>query len=113
MVCTTVAAKRSSASLVTWGARLDPGGGADAGDIGQPWRRHKFYWWHPAADICWNSSELADEYTPATREWVTFDKPDARVLLAGERVTYAYSPTNRHLGNLIRNALPGASPLTT
>ena len=49
--------------------------------------------------------ELADEYAPATREWVTFDKPDARVLLAGERVTYAYSPTNRHLGNLIRNAL--------
>ena len=46
--------------------------------------------------------ELADEYTPATREWVTFDKPDARVLLAGERVTFAYGPTNRHLGNLIR-----------
>ncbi len=49
--------------------------------------------------------ELADEYPPATRHWVTFDKPDARVLLAGERVTFAYGPTNRHLGNLIRNAL--------
>ncbi|HUA04020.1 MAG TPA: PssD/Cps14F family polysaccharide biosynthesis glycosyltransferase [Solirubrobacteraceae bacterium] len=49
--------------------------------------------------------ELADEYPPSTRQWVTFDKPDARVLLAGERVTFAYGPTNRHLGNLIRNAL--------
>jgi hypothetical protein len=48
--------------------------------------------------------ELADEYPPASRHWVTFDKPDARVLLAGERVTFAHSPTNRHLGNLIRNA---------
>lgn len=48
--------------------------------------------------------ELADEYAPATRHWVTFDKPDARALLTGERVTYAYGPTNRHLGNLVRNA---------
>lgn len=48
--------------------------------------------------------ELADRYEPDARHWVTFDKPDARVLLAGERVTYAYGPTNRHLGNLIRNA---------
>jgi beta-1,4-N-acetylglucosaminyltransferase len=47
--------------------------------------------------------ELADEYPPASRHWVTFDKPDAGVLLAGERVTFAHSPTNRHLGNLIRN----------
>jgi beta-1,4-N-acetylglucosaminyltransferase len=48
--------------------------------------------------------ELADEYAPQSRQWVTFDKPDARVLLAGEEVTFAYSPTNRHIGNLIRNA---------
>jgi beta-1,4-N-acetylglucosaminyltransferase len=48
--------------------------------------------------------ELADEYAPVTRHWVTFDKPDARALLRDERVTFAYSPTNRHLGNLIRNA---------
>lgn len=48
--------------------------------------------------------ELAAEYEPVTRHWVTFDKPDARALLTGERVTYAYSPTNRHLGNLVRNA---------
>lgn len=48
--------------------------------------------------------ELANEYAPASRHWVTFDKPDARALLKGERVTFAYSPTNRHIGNLIRNA---------
>jgi beta-1,4-N-acetylglucosaminyltransferase len=35
--------------------------------------------------------------------WVTFDKSDARSLLGGERVVYAYSPTNRSLKNLIRN----------
>jgi UDP-N-acetylglucosamine:LPS N-acetylglucosamine transferase len=49
--------------------------------------------------------ELAHEYAPATRHWVTFDKPDARALLRSERVTYAYGPTNRHLGNLVRNGL--------
>jgi len=35
--------------------------------------------------------------------WVTFDKSDARSLLDGERVVYAYSPTNRNLKNLVRN----------
>ena len=34
---------------------------------------------------------------------MTFDKPDARVLLADEAVTFAYGPTNRNVGNLIRN----------
>jgi beta-1,4-N-acetylglucosaminyltransferase len=52
--------------------------------------------------------ELADRYEPGARHWVTFDKPDARTLLAGERVTYAYGPTNRHVGNLIRNAFLAA-----
>ena len=47
--------------------------------------------------------ELVDRSRDTDRHWVTFDKPDARVLLEGETVTYAYSPTNRHLGNLIRN----------
>ena len=55
--------------------------------------------------------ELAGEYPPATRHWVTFDKPDARALLSGERVTFAHSPTNRHLGNLIRNAFLAVSVL--
>jgi UDP-N-acetylglucosamine:LPS N-acetylglucosamine transferase len=49
--------------------------------------------------------ELADQYERESRHWVTFDKLDARVLLAGEAVDYAYSPTNRHVGNLIRNCL--------
>jgi UDP-N-acetylglucosamine:LPS N-acetylglucosamine transferase len=37
------------------------------------------------------------------RAWVTFDKSDARTLLAGERVIHAYGPTNRSLPNLLRN----------
>jgi beta-1,4-N-acetylglucosaminyltransferase len=47
--------------------------------------------------------ELAGQYERESRHWVTFDKLDAHMLLAGESVTYAYSPTNRHLGNLLRN----------
>ena len=47
--------------------------------------------------------ELAGEYQRESRHWVTFDRPDARLLLAGESLDYAYSPTNRHVGNLIRN----------
>jgi beta-1,4-N-acetylglucosaminyltransferase len=35
--------------------------------------------------------------------WVTFDKSDARSLLAGERVHHAYGPTNRNVKNLLRN----------
>jgi UDP-N-acetylglucosamine:LPS N-acetylglucosamine transferase len=38
-----------------------------------------------------------------SRAWVTFDKSDARSLLAGEQVHYAFGPTNRNLGNLLRN----------
>lgn len=37
------------------------------------------------------------------RVWVTFDKPDARSLLAGERVIHAYGPTNRNVPNFLRN----------
>lgn len=37
------------------------------------------------------------------RAWVTFDKSDARSLLEGERVFFAYGPTNRSLRNLVRN----------
>lgn len=35
--------------------------------------------------------------------WVTFDTPDARSLLGGERVVHAAHPTNRNLPNLVRN----------
>lgn len=46
---------------------------------------------------------IAGEYPPEQRHWVTFDKPDVPPLLGDEQVTYAFSPTNRHLGNLVRN----------
>lgn len=37
------------------------------------------------------------------RFWVTFNKPDAASLLAGERVYYAHHPTQRNLLNLVHN----------
>jgi UDP-N-acetylglucosamine:LPS N-acetylglucosamine transferase len=37
--------------------------------------------------------------------WVTFDKSDARSLLAGEQVVYAHGPTNRNIPNLLRNLM--------
>jgi beta-1,4-N-acetylglucosaminyltransferase len=45
-----------------------------------------------------------------SRIWVTFDKSDARSLLADEHVVYAHGPTNRNFGvlavtNLLRNLL--------
>ena len=47
--------------------------------------------------------QLRDEWPPEERRWVTFDKPDARSLLAGEAVTHAFHPTNRSVLNLARN----------
>jgi UDP-N-acetylglucosamine:LPS N-acetylglucosamine transferase len=46
---------------------------------------------------------LRDSWAAFSRAWVTFDKSDARSLLADERVFYAYGPTNRSVKNLIRN----------
>ena len=37
------------------------------------------------------------------RTWVTFDKPDARSLLAAEDIVWAHHPTTRNVGNLARN----------
>jgi len=37
------------------------------------------------------------------RFWVTFDKEDARSMLAEETVFYCYYPTNRNIPNLIKN----------
>ncbi|MDF1523279.1 MAG: PssD/Cps14F family polysaccharide biosynthesis glycosyltransferase [Trueperaceae bacterium] len=37
------------------------------------------------------------------RFWVTFDKPDARSALIGERTFWCHHPTNRNLPNLLRN----------
>lgn len=46
---------------------------------------------------------LGDAWGPFTRAWVTFDKSDARSLLAAERVHFAHGPTNRNIANLLRN----------
>jgi UDP-N-acetylglucosamine:LPS N-acetylglucosamine transferase len=46
---------------------------------------------------------LRDAWEGFPRVWVTFDKTDARSLLADERVVHAHGPTNRNLGNLFRN----------
>jgi beta-1,4-N-acetylglucosaminyltransferase len=48
--------------------------------------------------------QLSEGFEPCDRHWVTFDTPDARSLLAGERtITWAYHPTNRNIPNLLRN----------
>ncbi|MEA5473896.1 UDP-N-acetylglucosamine--LPS N-acetylglucosamine transferase [Synechococcus sp. CCY9201] len=39
------------------------------------------------------------------RTWVSFDTATTRQALDGEQVSWAYSPTNRNLPNLLRNAL--------
>jgi UDP-N-acetylglucosamine:LPS N-acetylglucosamine transferase len=46
---------------------------------------------------------LREAWEPFSRAWVTFDKSDARSLLAAERVHVAHGPTNRNVPNLIRN----------
>ncbi|RZU72288.1 oligosaccharide biosynthesis protein Alg14 [Micromonospora kangleipakensis] len=48
---------------------------------------------------------LAPWYRDRARSWVTFDTPDARSLLEGERVVWAHHPTTRNLKNLARNLL--------
>lgn len=42
-------------------------------------------------------------WSEENRFWVTFDKEDARSILAGEKRYNCYFPTNRNLKNLIRN----------
>jgi beta-1,4-N-acetylglucosaminyltransferase len=37
------------------------------------------------------------------RSWVTFEKTDATSLLDGERIDWAYHPTQRNIPNLLRN----------
>ena len=46
---------------------------------------------------------LRDAWERFERAWVTFDKSDARSLLAEERVYFAHGPTNRSVKNLLRN----------
>jgi UDP-N-acetylglucosamine:LPS N-acetylglucosamine transferase len=45
------------------------------------------------------------------RHWVTFDKPDARSLLTGESIAWAFHPTTRNIPNLIRNVVVAAKEL--
>ena len=46
---------------------------------------------------------LAPAWDGLTRVWVSFDKSDVRSLLADEKLVVAYGPTNRSIGNLLRN----------
>jgi UDP-N-acetylglucosamine:LPS N-acetylglucosamine transferase len=46
---------------------------------------------------------LRDSWASFSRTWVTFDKSDARSLLADERIVFARGPTNRSVKNLVRN----------
>ena len=46
---------------------------------------------------------LKDWWSRYERFWVTFKKPDATSMLKGERIYWAYFPTNRNLKNLMRN----------
>jgi beta-1,4-N-acetylglucosaminyltransferase len=46
---------------------------------------------------------LGSAWQDLSRAWVTFDKSDARSLLAEETVFFAHGPTNRNVPNLFRN----------
>jgi UDP-N-acetylglucosamine:LPS N-acetylglucosamine transferase len=46
---------------------------------------------------------LAGAWEGLSHAWITFDKSDARSLLQGDRVYYAYGPTNRSIRNFLRN----------
>ena len=45
--------------------------------------------------------------------WVTLDREDARSLLRGKDVTYAYGPTTRNVTNLLRNLVLAWRTLST
>ncbi|WP_283139104.1 PssD/Cps14F family polysaccharide biosynthesis glycosyltransferase [Rhizohabitans arisaemae] len=46
---------------------------------------------------------LSDWWRRHERVWVTFDKADARSLLAEEDVRWAHHPTTRNIPNMLRN----------
>lgn len=54
---------------------------------------------------------LAPWWREVDRTWVTFDKPDARSLLADEAVIWAHHPTTRNIANLIRNTFLAVSEM--
>jgi UDP-N-acetylglucosamine:LPS N-acetylglucosamine transferase len=47
--------------------------------------------------------QLSPWWEKHERLWVTFNTPDAQSLLRDEDTVWAYHPTTRHLGNLVRN----------
>ena len=47
---------------------------------------------------------LAPWWRRHDRVWITFDTPDARGMLPGERIRFAHHPTNRNARNALRNA---------
>lgn len=49
--------------------------------------------------------ELKAFWETQERIWVTFDTPATQNFLVGEKVYWAWSPTNRNLKNLVRNFL--------
>ena len=60
---------------------------------------------------------LRPAWAGLTSAWVTFDKSDARSILADEDVFHAHGPTNRNVPNLLRNVAsrvagdpPGSGP---
>jgi UDP-N-acetylglucosamine:LPS N-acetylglucosamine transferase len=61
--------------------------------------------------VCSNGGHLAQLlalepwWSRHDRFWVTFDEPDARSALEGERVYWCHHPTNRNVVNLLRNLL--------
>ena len=48
---------------------------------------------------------LNEAFADLDRLWVTLEAADSTSLLADERVVYAHGPTNRNLGNALRNLL--------
>ena len=48
-------------------------------------------------------AELRSWWLGVDRAWVTFRQADAETLLAGERVIWAFHPTQRNIPNLARN----------
>ena len=65
---------------------------------------------HRVLSVCSSGGHLAQLHCLEAwwkrheRVWVTFDKPDAVSLLAGERVIFGHHPTNRNVKNALKNA---------
>ncbi len=64
---------------------------------------------HRVLLVCSSGGHLAQLHRLAPwwrvheRAWVTFRTPDAESVLGEERVWWAFHPTTRHAGNLLRN----------